>query len=100
MDNLVPILVALLGAGGLGVFAREVADIVTKLKHGVSAREGKRRTDIVAQRDAAVLDADMERRNRIKLQTFAARMERQLILAGIDPPSWPRLEEGDRKPKT
>jgi Sec-independent protein translocase protein TatA len=105
--NLVAILVAVLGAGGLGAFAREIADVVTKLRNGVSARESKRKNDIITQRDAAVAErnaankradaaegrTDRERENRRRMEVHAARLQRHLILVGEVPDEWPEIDE-------
>lgn len=92
MENLVPILVALVGAGGFGVFAREIADVVIKVRNGISAREGNRKADIVAQRDAAIARfeaeqerADGERRRRIAWQEYAGILAYRMRVAGLAP---------------
>lgn len=94
--NLVAILVACLGAGGLGAFAREIADIASKVRRGVSTRESNRKNDIIAQRDAAIARfeaeqgrADDERRLRIGWQNYAAGLAYKLRLAGGAPDPLP-----------
>ncbi|WIE54239.1 hypothetical protein [Curtobacterium sp. MCBD17_003] len=56
------VLIAALGGGaGIGSVIRAVATVVGKLRAGVSPREGKRRVDIVLQRDEALRDLARER---------------------------------------
>jgi hypothetical protein len=94
--NLVAILVACLGAGGLGAFAREIADIASKVRRGVSTRESNRKNDIIAQRDAAIARseaeqarADEERRRRIAWQEYSGLLVYRLRMAGIAPDPLP-----------
>lgn len=98
--NWIPVLVAAIGAGGLSAFAREIVDVVTKVRNGVSARESKRKNDIIAQRDRAVVRAeaaeartDREREARRLVEAHAARLEIALIRAGGDPPAWPDIDD-------
>lgn len=97
--NLVAILVAVLGSGGLGAVITAVVNSIAMARKGVAAHEDQRREDIVKQRDVAwarvaqaeadadaeEARADRERRFRIRLQEHAARLRRQLISAGIEP---------------
>lgn len=94
--NLVTIIVAVLGAGGIGAFAREIADIVSKVRRGVSTRETNRKNDIIGQRDAALKRADEERdradderRRRIAWQEYAGILAFRLRMAGISPDALP-----------
>lgn len=94
--NWIAILVALLGAGGIGAAVREVIGAVSLARKGVSGREQQRRNDIVAQRDAALAAADesdrradAERELRIKWREYAAHLRLQLIRAGEKPTDWP-----------
>lgn len=101
--NWVAIVVALLGAGGIGAAIRELVGVVTLARNGVSGREDKRRVDIIAQRDHALaLQAEAEageraadtRANeqselRLRWQEEAARLRRQVIELGGDPGPWP-----------
>lgn len=96
--DIVPALVAVLGAGGLGAFIRELVSGLTKVLGGMSARESKRKVDIVEQRDIAIarearawrqVDAEAEKRR--KVHEWAARLSRQLIMAGIEPDPEPVL---------
>jgi hypothetical protein len=100
--NLVALVVAFLGAGGIGVFFREIVSIITLIKNGVSAKESKRKNDLVAQRDRefaraedAIAERDMEARNRRRLEEYSTRLRRALIEAdaekSIQP--WPDLED-------
>lgn len=83
--SIVTILVAVLGAGGLGAFAREIADIISKVRRGVSTREADRKNDIIAERDAAVKAAEDERRRRIAWQEYSGALRWQLRENGHDP---------------
>lgn len=56
--NWVALLVALVGGGGVGVAVREVVSVVTLARQGVSGKEDRRRTDIVAMRDWALAERD------------------------------------------
>lgn len=105
-QDLVPIIVALLGAGGLGAFAREIADIISKVKRGVSTRESNRKNDIIAQRDAAVKQADDERRaaetersKRIALQEYAGTLRWRLRENGVAPDPLPDELEDTLNPR-
>jgi hypothetical protein len=88
----VPIIAAVLGAGGLGALFREVIAAIGKLTTGMSARETKRKIDIVQQRDAALTreskawsQVDREAAKRRAVQDYAAALRRQLIVNGITP---------------
>lgn len=100
--NVVALVVAVLGAGGIGVFFRELVSIITLIRTGVSAKEATRKNDLVAQRDrefqraeAADQRADTEGRNRRRLEEYSSLLRRRLIDLGIAPsdlPKWPDLE--------
>ncbi|WP_104317348.1 hypothetical protein [Rathayibacter sp. AY1E1] len=93
--NIVALIVAVLGAGGIGVFFRELVSIITLIKTGVSAKESKRKNDLVAQRDREYQRAEAEARNRRRMEEHATVMRRELILRGVEPDDierWPRLE--------
>lgn len=109
MENvsLVTILVAVLGAGGLGAFAREIADIVSKVRRGVSTRESNRKNDIISQRDAALQRAndeqkraDDERRRRIAWQEYAGILAFRLRISGVNPDPLPDGLEDTINPTT
>jgi hypothetical protein len=96
----VPIIAAVLGAGGVGAMLREIFAAVGKLLGGMSARESTRKVDIVQQRDAALaresrawtlVDAEAEKRR--KTQEYAARLRRQIIGLGGEPDPEPVLEQ-------
>lgn len=94
--NWIALLVAFLGAGGIGAAIREVIGAVSLARKGVSGREQKRRYDIVAQRDTAIaeaaeadLRADAERELRIQWREYAAHLRLQLIRVGEKPDDWP-----------
>lgn len=97
--NYVALLVALLGAGGVGAAVREIVGVITLARQGVSGREDKRKVDIVAARDHAIemqakaeaaadladKRADMEADHRRFWQEAAARLRLAIIAAGGDP---------------
>jgi hypothetical protein len=92
VTDILPLVVAVLGAGGAGAFFREIIAGVLKVIGGVSARESKRKIDIVQQRDealaratAADLRADAEAEKRRRVQENEARLRRLCIVNGIDP---------------
>jgi len=104
--SLVTIIVAVLGAGGLGAFAREIADIVSKVRRGVSTRETNRKNDIIGQRDAALeranaeqARADRERALRIAWQVHAGTLSYRLRSSGITPDTLPDDLEDTLNPK-
>lgn len=63
MNQIDPIvlLAALGGGAGLSAVITSTGTVIAKLRRGVSPREGKRRVDIVQQRDEAIAKADKER---------------------------------------
>jgi len=97
---------ALGGGAGIALLLRELLSVVAALRNGVSAREGKRKADIVQQRDealeraaaaeaqtrAADRRADTEREKRIAWQEDAAAHRRQLLENGLSPGSPPDIE--------
>ena len=98
--DLVPLIVALIGVGGLGAFFREIVTGVAKVLGGMSARESKRKVDIVEQRDVAVAReqkawrlVDDEAAKRRKALEYSARLRRLLIQNGIEPPDEPVFEK-------
>lgn len=100
-ENVSPValIVAAIGAGGLGVFFRDLVDVFLKLRDGLSAREKNRKVDIVQQRDQALQreqlawdERDREASKRRRLEEHASELRRQLIEAGITPPNYPVLE--------
>lgn len=105
--NVVAVIVAVLGAGGLGAFARELADIASKVRRGVSTREVNRKNDIIAQRDAAIAReateqarADAERQRRIAWQEHAGLLAFRLRTNGVAPDALPDGLEDTLNPKT
>lgn len=98
--NLVALIVAVLGAGGVGAFFREIVSVIAKVREGVSAKESTRKTDLVAQRDQALAReadaearADSEATKRRKTQEYASRLRRAWIEQGLTPPDWPDIED-------
>lgn len=57
MGAWLPWVIALGGGTGLGAGLKALVDTIIALRAGVSAREGKRKADIVQQRDEALRDA-------------------------------------------
>lgn len=104
--NWVALVVAIVGGGGVGVAIREIVGVVTLARQGVSGKEDRRRSDIIAQRDhalqmqaeaeagerAADIRADTEADMRRHWQEVAARLRRQLIELGADPGPWPTFD--------
>lgn len=96
--NATTVLVALLGAGGLGAILREIFLGVGRLSNGVAVKESSRKDDLVAERDralareaAAIEREDEERargdradRNRWAAEEFSARLQRIVILNGLE----------------
>lgn len=111
--NWVGLITALGGFGAAALFVREITRMFGLLRRGVAAKESTRRGDIVAQRDHALKERDialsraavaegrydLELKNRRLLQTHVARLERQIILAGAEPPTWPVIDETTDLPK-
>lgn len=100
-ENVSPValIVAAIGAGGLGVFFRDLVDVFLKLRDGLSAREKNRKIDIVQQRDQALQreqiawkERDAEATKRRQMQEHASLLRRLLIEAGITPPDYPVIE--------
>ena len=101
MDNFnwVALVVALVGGGGVGVAVREIIGVVTLARQGVSGKEDRRRSDLVAQRDhalrlqaeaeegerAADKRADLEATHRRFWQEIATRLRLIIIADGGDP---------------
>lgn len=100
--NATTVLVAALGSGGLGAILREIVVGISKHARGISLKESTRKTDLVNERDDALRRAgylqderDREERNRRRIERYTARLERIIILAGLDAqiPSPPQLED-------
>lgn len=97
----VPIVVAALGAGGIGALLREIVSGATKIAGGMSARESKRADDIVQQRAEAIAreekawrQVDAEAKKRRAALDYAARLRRRLIELGVvDPEPEPSFEQ-------
>jgi hypothetical protein len=100
--NPIAALVTIIGVGGAGAFIRDGVDALLKLRGGMSARESKRKIDIVQQRDEAMAReaaererADREARDRGALAEYAAALRVQLIEMGVkrtELDKWPDLE--------
>lgn len=112
--NLVALIVAVLGAGGIGAAIREIVSVVTLARKGVSGKDEKRRDDIIAQRDHAIAQMkeaeageteerkradnaerarDEEREKRRVYTEEAARLRIICITNGVDPGEWPGVDE-------
>ena len=95
----VALIVAAIGAGGIGVFFRDVVDVFLKLRDGLSAREKHRKSDILQQRDEALRreelaweQRDVESTKRRRMEEHASQLRRLAIEAGLDLPPYPTLE--------
>lgn len=95
----VPIVAAVLGAGGVGALFREILAAIGKLLSGMSARESHRKIDIVQQRDAAIAREakawklrDEEAAKRRVMQEYAAVLRLQIIDLRGSPAVEPVLE--------
>lgn len=107
--NWVAVLVAVLGAGGIGAAIREIASVISLTRKGVAGKEDKRRVDIITQRDHALAmqaeaeageraadeRADREAIRRRRWQEEAARLRRHIIEQGGDPGPWPDIDQTD-----
>lgn len=92
------VLVAALGSGGAGLMLREIILGIGKMTRGVAVKESTRKDDLVQARDHALARAvaaelredahkenfEREVRNRRRSDARAARMERVLILNGLE----------------
>ncbi|QJU54319.1 hypothetical protein SCB71_14330 [Herbiconiux sp. KACC 21604] len=98
--NLVALIVAVVGAGGFGVFAREIVSVVTLVRNGVSAKESRRKNDLVAQRDYEYDRAETEAMNRRILAEHVSELRRLLIENGLASiiPKWPDLKKIPPRP--
>lgn len=104
--NLIALVVAVLGAGGIGAAIREVVSVITLARAGVSGKEQKRKEDIVAQRDRAVAEADAadaradaEAARRRVFQETLARERRRIIELGHEPGPWPDIDDTPEPPR-
>lgn len=111
--NWVAILVAVLGAGGIGAAVREIVGVITLARKGVSGKEDKRREDIIAQRDYALAQmkeahleadahearADREAAARRRWQEECAKLRRLAIENGRDPGPWPDIDDTTDNPR-
>lgn len=102
-DIPVALIVALIGTGGAGLFIREIVDVVLKVVLGISAKESKRKLDLVSRAeeaedraDFADARADVAVRNQGTLREYAQGLRLDLMEAGgrtresLKP--WPELE--------
>lgn len=80
MKNVDPALViAILGAGGLGAFFKDIVEGIWKARKGVSVRETKRRIDIVQQRDEAIDRAARAERNVDTMREYTTELRIKLL---------------------
>lgn len=89
-DNILPWIVALGGATGIGLLLREITSVITLLRKGVSAKEDKRKIDIVQQRDRALrreaeanVRFEHEAAGRRRVQEYASQLRRKLFEKGV-----------------
>lgn len=77
--NAVGAIAALVSALGIGAILKDGITSLLKWLSGMSARESKRKGDIVQEREDAVALADQEAKNRRKLEEALAEMRRRAI---------------------
>lgn len=91
--NAVGAIAALVSALGVGAILKDAVTSLLKWLSGMSARENKRKGDIVQEREEAVAIADNEAKNRRKLEEALAEMRRKAIAEWNVPqdqlPTWP-----------
>lgn len=96
MKNIDPaVIIAILGAGGLGAFFKDIVEGLWKLRRGVSARETKRRIDVVQQRDEAIERAARAERNVDAMREYTTELRIKLLdmrVPRADIPTQPDLE--------
>lgn len=94
LDNPVAIIVALIGSAGIGGFLKEIVGSVRAVRSGVSVRESTRKRDLVSERDYEYSRAELEARNRRRLEEYAAGLRRLLVENGFASliPHWPDME--------
>jgi hypothetical protein len=93
------LIIAILGAGGLGAFIKDIFEGLWKLRRGVSARETKRKIDVVLQRDEAIERASRAEHNVDTLREYATELRIKLLEAGMartDIPPMPELERANK----
>ena len=101
-DIPVALVVALIGTGGAGLFVREIVDVFCKLVLGISAKESKRKLDLVQRAedaedraDLADARADVAVQNQGVLREYAQGLRVELIEAGCHTREslapWPEL---------
>lgn len=93
------LLVALFGAGGVGLILRSLTDGAMKHFTGSAGREKSRNNDLKSQRDGAMARADrlqeaadFEARRRRIAQEHAGQLRHMLLERGVPPdelPPWP-----------
>lgn len=95
LDNPVALIVALIGSAGIGGFLKEIVGSVRAVRSGVSAKESSRKRDLVSERDYEYGRAELEARNRRRLEEYAAGLRRLLVENGFASliPHWPSLEK-------
>lgn len=107
--NWVAVIVAVLGAGGIGAAIREIVSVVTLSRQGVSGREDRRKADIVAQRDWAMeqmkvaQDEADENEQNFEAERYKRRLvedaftvaRRKQMEQGLEPTPWPDFEDSE-----
>jgi len=79
-DNVIVVLVvAILGAGGIGATMREIIGVFTKVFGGMSIREDKRKRDLVQEARDAVIAFEAEAKKRRVLEEAYAVLRRLYI---------------------
>lgn len=85
-------MVSLLGAGGLSAFLLALINGVIKWLSGSSARERRKNTNLVTQRQNAVHERDVADKKRRIIAEHASSLRQQLNEAGITPKPYPAKE--------
>lgn len=102
LNNPVGLIIALIGAGGVGGLFREIVSVLTKFRSGISAKETNRKNDVISERDYEYDRAEAYRRNFQRIDEAYAELRIHAIDKGIPRDSFPerpRLEKiPDRTP--
>jgi hypothetical protein len=99
MKNLDPaLIIAILGAGGLGAFIKDIFEGLWKLRRGVSARETKRKIDVVLQRDEAIERAYRAEHNQDTMREYITELRIMLLEKGVSRAEIPPMPELEHAP--
>lgn len=84
-DNLTQILVTVLGAGGGATVMVSVVNGIFKMITGRTERERRENSDMLTEKDNALLYAEKEVRRRREAEEYISILRRQLHEAGVIP---------------